>query len=292
MDNMRQFIGYSMIYSDAQAYCDGAWMPAGALSCSALNISKEEIAALEEAARADVPTLCEKLAGLECVSMCTDVLPEAQAAGVLDDLICFRVYIRHFLNKYIACAEDTYAAYSRFLSNLDALTAQLRRSDALRRTVLPREFSPKISVICVDGRICERYVFPTLCQLLVYDQLRALRYDKAAKKCGNCGRFFTPDRKNAGYCELPSPDDPTHTCREVGAHKVFVSRHEGSQAYKLCAAACGRIYTRKSRGSLSADDAAALLTRCMALRDKAAAGEITIEQLGAQLSELTMAKKS
>lgn len=292
MENTRQFTGFSIIYDDAQAYSGGKWIPVGAVSCSALNISKEDVSTLEESARAGASELCEKLDALECVGLCTGGLPETQAVGTLDDLICFRVYIRHFLNKYVAGADDVYSAYSRFTANLDALTAQLRRGDALRRTVLPREFLPKISVVCVDGRICERFVFPTLCQLLVFDQLRALRYDKAAKKCGNCGRFFTPDRKNAGYCELPSPDDPTHTCREVGAHKVFVRRHEGSQAYKLCAAACGRIYTRKSRGSLNAEDAAALLTKCMALRDRAAAGEITIEQLGAQLSELTMAKKS
>ena len=295
MEQRQSIGGFSIIFRDGQEYAGGRWLAAGTLSCEALNISKEDIAGMEELARSGAGGLYGRLTALDCVALTANELPQSQAAGVLDDIICFRIYIKHFINKYLTgpgeSACDPFDAYSRFSSKLDGLIGQLRREDALRRTVLPREFTPKIKIVCVDGRICEQYTFPTLCQLLVFDQLRALQYDKAAKKCRNCGGFFTPDRRNAGYCDRPAPGDPGHTCREVGARRVFVRRHEGSQAYKLCASACGRIYTRKSRGSITAEEAAGLLSQCNALRDRAVAGDITNEQLAIMLNDLTDPKK-
>ena len=55
--------------------------------------------------------------------------------------------------------------------------------------------------------------------LLIFEQCRMIRNDKALKECANCGSIFIPTgRKDSIYCHLAAPGYPGKTCKEVGAY--------------------------------------------------------------------------
>lgn len=54
------------------------------------------------------------------------------------------------------------------------------------------------------------------------------------KRCGNCGRFFIPiSRSDEIYCNNPSPQDKSRTCKQYGTERLWYDRLKGDEAAKL-----------------------------------------------------------
>lgn len=279
-----------MIYHQGKAHWDNKWHMAGELAVRALNCPRELVSELETLYREDNEArLVELLGDMDCITPITGSVEYGSAKELVDDLICFRVYIRYFLTRYCARQSDS-DALSNFLHNLDALSTQLRREDNLRRTVLSTEIKTEMGYRVVGGEVCECISFGSLREVLIYDVMRALEYGLPPRCCPSCGRYFVPERSNVVYCDGIAPqegDAEPKTCREVGARRTFEKRSSASEEIKVYSAACGRIYTRKSRGKLSQEEAAKLLEQCAKLRDRALAGEMSAVELEDELFALT-----
>jgi len=286
---------FSIAYHADKAYIGGKFVPAGTLACSALNLPKETISYLESLYRrqrkgADSRELRDALYSLDCVSAVTDLLPD-NCLEVLDQLICFRAYIKHFLQRYDVSANSG-EAWEAFLDKLDDLVAQARNMDNYSRTVLQPNLCEATIVYNIHaGKLCEE-IGISYGDILLFDLLRSMEHGHPPRLCPCCGNWFIPSRGDEVYCSSPAPDADGRTCREVGAARAFAKRADSSEPLGLCRAACSRIYTRKNRGQVTAEQAAELTAECRRLRDLALAEEITIEELRQQLDLLSCLKKS
>lgn len=280
-------------YSMGELVISGRHEPAGTLAAMALNLTKNAVSSLEALClRRDGDSAARfqrAAAAMELVSATAAGLPLSDPAGLVDDIICFRVYMRRFLALSLSGsgAED----HAAFRSSLDSLSAQLRRGDNLRRTVLSTELRPDISFGVEGGQLCERIAFSSMRELLVFDLLRAMERSHTPRACRCCGLYFVPARSGEVYCTGLAPDGDSKTCREIGARRKFAEKLSGNEILRLYRAACGRVYTRKSRGGITADTAADMIHQCTLLRDQALAGELGIEELGEQLSRATKSRK-
>ena len=278
------------IYSAGELVLAGRHEPAGSLAAQALNLSKATVASLENLCRRREDADCaaqfrQAIAALEPVSATAESLPLRDGAGLVDDIICFRVYVRRFLSLPLtgSGAED----YAAFCSELENLRTQLRREDNLRRTVLSTEINPRVDFTVENGHLCERVSFSSMRELLLFDLLRAMERSRTPRACRCCGVYFVPARSGEVYCTGLAPDGNGKTCREVGARRKFAEKLSSNEILRLYRAACGRVYTRKSRGSITADAAAEMIHLCTTLRDQALAGELSIEDLGEELFRAT-----
>jgi|GEM_PF-1747072 len=278
-------------YSAGELVLSGRHEPAGSLAAQALNLSKSAVSSLEALCRkkdGDTADFRRTAASMELISATAAGQPISDCAGLVDDIICFRIYVRRFLSLPLSGsgAED----YRAFCTELDNLRTQLRREDNLRRTVLSTEIYPHVDFVVDNGQLCERISFSSIRELLLFDLLRAMERSRTPRACRCCGVYFVPARSGEVYCTGQAPDGNGKTCREVGARRKFAEKLSGNDILRLYRAACGRVYTRKSRGSISAEDAAEMIRLCTALRDRALSGELTIEELGEELSRSTRSK--
>ncbi len=286
---------FSIAYNLDKALIHGSFVPAGTVACMALNIPKDTISFLEslykmQKKEGSTTELRDSLYSLDCISGITDLLPD-DCMEILDQLICFRAYIRHFLQRYDT-AHDPAEAWASFLEKLDELVSQARNMDNYARTVLEPNLTGATVVCEVSaGRLCERYMMG-FGQVLMLDLMRSLQYGRPPRLCPCCGRWFIPSRGDEVYCDMTAPDSGGRKCREVGASRMFSKRTDSNQPLALCRAACSRIYTRKSRGQLTAEQAAELTAECRRLRDLAVSGEISVEKLEKQLEAIAGSAKS
>ena len=281
------------VYSEGELVFSGRREPAGSLAVRALNLSKAIIAGMEGLSRrrddADSASQLEQtVSSLELIVGTAQDFPLSDYAALLDDIICFRVYARRALSRPMSGkgAED----YLIFSTEVDSMRRQLRREDNLRRTTLSADICPSVDFIVDNGRLCERLTFGSIRELLLFDLLRAIERSRTPRACMCCGEYFVPTRSGEVYCTGEAPDGGGKTCREVGARRKFVEKLSGNDILRLYRAACGRVYTRKSRGGISAAEATEMIRACTDLRDRALAGELDIEELGEELSLATRSR--
>lgn len=288
---------FSAAYHKNTVYLGSRFSPAGTLACMALNLSKETISQLEslykrqrKGEQTEENTLRDALYSLDCISCVTELLPD-DCLELVDQLICFRAYIRHFLMHYDVRANGG-AAWEIFLGKLDGLISNARNMDNYARTVFkPNLRSAAIVYSMRGGKLCEEVGLP-YGDLLLFDLLRSMEYGQPPRLCPCCERWFIPQRGDEVYCDQPAPDSNGRTCREVGAVRMFAKRADNSQPLGLCRAACSRIYTRKNRGQLTGDEAAHLTAECRRLRDEALSGAIGVDELEEKLAELSFSRRS
>ena len=201
--------------------------------------------------------------------------------SMIDEMICFRVYMRYFLTKCRQEGESGAQSLSLFEAKLPELESALRKENMIARTVMPKELSPKIRFAASEGAICEICEFSSLGELLIFDFMRALSLGTAPRICPSCGRYFLPERSNRLYCGGVADDG--RLCREVGAGRAHSERVRNDSLGKICAAACGRINTRKCRGKLTAQEADALKKQCRELLSAAQQTGVSCETFEQQL---------
>ena len=203
----------------------------------------------------------------------------------VDELICFRVYIRYFLTKCRDGVSSDADSLARFLEKLPELEKALKKDGMTARTVMPRDAGVKMSWFAENGEIKERCEFESLIGLLLFDFMQALKDGTAPKICPCCGRYFLPERSNRLYCDGKTEDG--RLCRDVGALRAHTGRVNSDALHKACRAACGRIYTRKCRGKLTAEEADALAVKCRSLLKAAEAEQMPLEKFEEQLCKIT-----
>lgn len=284
---------FSAEYCAEKLLCGGEKYRPGELAARALNAPRTQIAALEElyAARGENGSdkrLAGALLELECTHICAiEDLGAEDARGAVDDIIAFRVYARYFVNRYHPHGKHCAEALGKFRHDLPNITAQLRRESNIRRTTLPGSLRHETEFAVSGGAVRRREYFASLGGLLMYDMLLSLSLDFGIRLCPSCNRCFVPPKGNVVYCDGAAPHGDGKTCRELGASRQHAQRVAEDEAARLCKKACGRIYTRKSRGRISAQQADDMLARCAGLLELTRLGELDISALESELAVVT-----
>lgn len=286
---MASELNFVIQYDFGSYRVNGKEMRIGQAAADIMRFDKETVSKLSHLygdydsadTRARAAGLMSEIEWLFCSAQNADA---AQLRRITDEIICFRVYMRYFLTKCMEKGDNAKQFLAKFYSKLPELEKALKKENMLARTVLPKELRPEINFAVCDSGICETGTFFSLVELLLYDFMRALCMGVAPRICPSCGKYFLPDRSNRLYCEGTAADG--RLCREVGAVRSYTERVRGDGLKKLCAAACGRINTRKCRGKLTAEEADELKEKCREMLARAENAGVSCETFEQELKEL------
>lgn len=144
-----------------------------------------------------------------------DVIIQAEANTVGEFLdICFEVYIHKivdfsaFVNAIASyksdLADDFDTAYAKAIIEV---SDEAFESYSKKCSVRTRRGKTTVTTILVTNPI----------KLLVLEYCRMKKENKVLKQCKNCGRIFIPKKRiDTSYCFMPSLEDPSEICSEIG----------------------------------------------------------------------------
>lgn len=213
--------------------------------------------------------------------------------SIYEDVILFRAYISAFLDIFVEKVQKrnpehyAYALYS-FLTNDEVHKTLESAFPQEPVNFFSMEHPQKTEYVTMPNptdkkkyMIAERTVFESLSGFLNADLFKALIAGNAPRRCHNCDHFFLLlNGYNICYCQRTAPNDKKgRTCREVGAHKKEASK-EGKPPYILeYNKVYNRLKQRKRNGKISADEWNALVARAQDIRDKAAQGKLSDDEV-------------
>lgn len=78
------------------------------------------------------------------------------------------------------------------------------------------------------------YYMNDLLSFQMFDTCNVMKYNIVIKKCKNCEKYFIPEkRSDTIYCDRPSPQDNSMTCKEYGSRKLWYDRLKENKSAKL-----------------------------------------------------------
>lgn len=206
-------------------------------------------------------------------------------------------FIREFLSPLKKLDRGNYAAaladflygdfaYKRIAGPLNG-RGFFSAADPVMLRYVPRETYPGSG----EYRIYDYYEVQYLQTLLKTDFYRALDCGYVVRKCEYCGRYFLLKKGyKTKYCDQPNPDDPTHTCAQLGY--VRLRRKEKAaddpklQALHRCK---GRIDKDYARAIIDDEERERLLARARELYYQATQDpSITFEMLDTSLASKSL----
>ncbi|MBQ4101064.1 MAG: hypothetical protein IJC83_05920 [Oscillospiraceae bacterium] len=134
--------------------------------------------------------------------------------------------------------------------------------------------------------MCERVKFKSYGAFLYYEFFKALTHGNIPKKCRNCGRYFLVKQGYfTEYCDLVAPSEKVKTCKEIGALKKFSEKVKNNPVWTIYQRTYKTRYARVSKGKMTKPEFEVWADNAKALREKALANEITLEEFQAAISQ-------
>ena len=146
---------------------------------------------------------------------------------MLDDCAFFNDTVGKFINRFLSSLDilnsNTYAAAlydfftnphaDKLISNPVRGTGLYTLTDPVNVTYFPRETEEGSG----DFQIYEIYTTDSFQALLKADFYHALQAGYTIRRCECCERYFLQKKGyRTKYCDQPNPDDPKHTCAQIG----------------------------------------------------------------------------
>lgn len=122
----------------------------------------------------------------------------------------------------------------------------------------PEVDAPKVNAqFCIRGtgreaEVVEKMYFDRLLDFVYVEFMKGLQRGFIPKRCANCGRWFlqTPGATFA-YCAGPAPEDPSKTCREIGAASSFKDKVANNEVWQVQQRAYKKYYARTMRKDMT-----------------------------------------
>ena len=155
---------------------------------------------------------------------------------ILSDIAAFNTTIHNFINgnlQYLKKldAENYAAALYDFLfgdgctkriANPLTGTAVFTNADTVKVQYIPAETPGGLYTIY------EVYEAYNLQSILKTDFYKALQAGYVIRRCAYCGRYFLLTKAyHTKYCDMPAPNDPSHTCAQLGYHSNGIKELAG-----------------------------------------------------------------
>ena len=140
----------------------------------------------------------------------------------------------------------------------------------------PEVDAPKVNTqFCIRGtgreaEVVEKMYFDRLLDFVYVEFMKGLQKGFVPKRCANCGRWFlqTPGATFA-YCAGSAPEDPSKTCREIGAASSFRSKVENNDVWKVHQRAYKKYFARIRSGLMTKSEFEVWSRQAADLRDAA-----------------------
>ena len=118
--------------------------------------------------------------------------------------------------------------------------------------------SPEVDAqFCIRGtgreaEVVEKMYFDRLLDFVYAEFMMGLQRGFVPKRCANCGRWFlqTPGATFA-YCAGSAPEDPSKTCREIGAASSFKDKVANNEVWQVQQRAYKKYYARTMRKDMT-----------------------------------------
>ena len=103
-----------------------------------------------------------------------------------------------------------------------------------------------------NAEIVEKIYFDRLLDFVYVEFMKGLQKGFVPKRCANCGRWFlqTPGATFA-YCAGSVPEDPSKTCREIGAASSFKDKVANNEVWQVQQRAYKKYYARTMRKDMT-----------------------------------------
>ena len=136
--------------------------------------------------------------------------------------------------------------------------------------------APKVNAqFCIRGtgrgaEVVEKMYFDRLLDFVYVEFMKGLQRGFVPKRCANCGHWFlqTPGATFA-YCAGSAPEDPSKTCREIGASSSFRSKVENNDIWKVHQRAYKKYFARIRSGLMTKGEFEVWSRQAADLRDAA-----------------------
>lgn len=137
-------------------------------------------------------------------------------------------------------------------------------------------------IILIENELTPVYTINSALSLLLFDFAQVYKNDIAFVKCKNCGKYFVPaGRSDAKYCSFPLDEDPSKTCRDVGAINTRAEKEKNDVATKEYRRAYMRLNMKLKRhpdSEIYQSQMKKLSTEGKRIREKFEKGEITEDE--------------
>ena len=155
-------------------------------------------------------------------------------------IIQFKRYeesVREFANMAFFVSNLVFQKYQRFLYFLDyenkSDETDYILSDLVDLSTSEQDIEYKI-ILSKNNDFIDFYYIGDFLSFLIFDVRNAIRQKIIIKKCKNCDGYFIPQkRSDAIYCDRPSPQDKSLTCKEYGSRKLWYDRLRDNKSAKL-----------------------------------------------------------
>ena len=146
---------------------------------------------------------------------------------MIDDCAFFNDTVGKFINRFLSSLDilnsNTYAAAlfdfftnppaDKLISNPVRGTGLYTLTDPVNVTYFPRETEEGSGYF----QIYEKYTTDSFQALLKADFYHALQAGYTIRRCECCERYFLQKKGyRTKYCDQPNPDNPKHTCAQIG----------------------------------------------------------------------------
>ena len=145
---------------------------------------------------------------------------------------------------------------------------------------------PTVEFYVSDGVLYEKTVFDNLLDFVFVDMLRGMVVGHFPKRCANCHRWFLQeDSYRYEYCGKPSPQNPSLTCREIGAQESFLNKVKMNPVWKAYQRGYKKYYARVLKKTWTKAQFLEWQERALELREKALSGELSAEDFTQMINE-------
>ncbi|MFI3253805.1 MAG: DUF6076 domain-containing protein [Eubacteriales bacterium] len=132
--------------------------------------------------------------------------------------------------------------------------------------------------------LCKVYQFDSLGSFLYFDFFNGLEWNFIPKLCKNCGKYFLiKGGKYNSYCDNPSPQDNTKSCREVGASASFQDKCKTDPIWQAYNRAYKTHYARYKKNKMSKDEFETWTSWATEMRGKMQNEEMEFEDFVARI---------
>lgn len=132
----------------------------------------------------------------------------------------------------------------------------------------------------------EHYWFKDWISIFYLDFIHGLQSNYIPKRCANCGRWFLiRGGKYLEYCSRPLENDPTKTCRDVGAQQSFDQKCKNNPIWEAHRRAYKTHFARRKKGRMTPDEFRIWVDNAIAWRGQAERGELDFDTYCAMLKK-------
>lgn len=140
--------------------------------------------------------------------------------------------VGHFLSCLFAELANSLvmsiAAFQKIISAKDENAIDLFLAVASEKLHF-QKIDYKIAVM--DGELSSIFTIGNGISLFMFEVQHMLEHEIYPKKCQNCGSYFVPTgRRDALYCNYPSPQNKEKTCKEIGARATRAKKEKDDDA--------------------------------------------------------------